>query len=52
MPGTIDSVMFFSPWMAWPITGSTPTICTPGHHRFRKRPVPISVPVVPMPATK
>ena len=52
MPGTMDSVMFLRPWMAWPMTGSTPTMRTPGLTDLRYRPVPIRVPVVPMPATK
>ena len=35
MPGTMDSVMFLSPWMVWPSTGSTPTIFTAGFTDFR-----------------
>ena len=44
--------MFLRPWMVCPCTGSTPTILTAGLTDFRYLPMPISVPVVPMPATK
>ena len=53
MPGTIELAMCFSPSRPWKASsGSTPTICTSGFRSFRYRPVPISVPPVPMPAMK
>ena len=46
------SRMFLSPWTRWPSRGSTPTIRTPGFRSCSAAATPISVPEVPMPATK
>ena len=50
--GTKPSSTLRSPYTSSPYRGSAATIFTPGTCSRRKRPVPISVPVVPRPATK